>query len=382
MKSLKIKNFGPIGEVDVKFGDLTFLVGPQASGKSLFLELLKYIVDKEFVLSNLRKYNYIIDKKNPQKVLDTFFGDGMNKIFKPNTEIVYNGKNVSLDSLLKRNVPKKESMFYIPAQRILSIADGRPKNFMEFDMATPYVLKSFSETLRIYIQGGMGDPEMIFPIGNKLKSALKQSFDENIFHGGKIVMEENSGQKKMKMRIDDMSIPFMTWSAGQKEFMPLLIAFYCLSGPASQVFKKDNYKYVVIEEPEMGLHPQAIKAVLLEILELIHNGLKVIVSTHSTTLLDFAWAFNVVKNSTVSNKENALYEMFDLRKNATTSQIFEGLLDKQLSTFYFSRQAIGKVMSADISSLDAGSEDSAISEWGGLSQFSSKVADIVYKYTD
>ena len=41
MKSLKIKNFGPIGNVDVKFGDLTFLVGPQASGKSLFWELLK-----------------------------------------------------------------------------------------------------------------------------------------------------------------------------------------------------------------------------------------------------------------------------------------------------------------------------------------------------
>ena len=26
------------------------------------------------------------------------------------------------------------------------------------------------------------------------------------------------------MKIDDMNIPFMTWSAGQKEFMPLLIA--------------------------------------------------------------------------------------------------------------------------------------------------------------
>ena len=75
MKNLKIKNFGPIGNVDVTFGDLTFLVGPQASGKSLFLELLKYIIDKEFVLSTLRKYNYIIYKKNPQKVLDIFFGD-------------------------------------------------------------------------------------------------------------------------------------------------------------------------------------------------------------------------------------------------------------------------------------------------------------------
>ena len=162
----------------------------------------------------------------------------------------------------------------------------------------------------------------------------------------------------------------------------MLIAFYCLSGPASQVFKKDNYKYVVIEEPEMGLHPQAIKAVLLEILELIHNGLKVIVSTHSTTLLDFAWAFNIVKKSSSDNKEDALYEMFDLRKNAATSQIFEGLFSKQLSTYYFSRTAKGKVTSTDISSLDAGSEDNAISEWGGLSQFSSKVADIVYKYTD
>lgn len=40
MKSLKIKNFGPIGNVEVKFGDLTFLVGPQASGKSLFWNYL------------------------------------------------------------------------------------------------------------------------------------------------------------------------------------------------------------------------------------------------------------------------------------------------------------------------------------------------------
>ncbi len=30
MESLKIENFGPIGNVNVTFGDLTFLVGPQA----------------------------------------------------------------------------------------------------------------------------------------------------------------------------------------------------------------------------------------------------------------------------------------------------------------------------------------------------------------
>ena len=382
MKSLCISNLGPIGQVSVDFGDLTFLVGPQASGKSLFLELLKYIVDKEYILSNLRKYNFIIDKKNPQKVLDVVFGDGLNKMFKPETGILFDNETISIDTLTKRNVPQKESMFYIPAQRILSIADGRPKNFMEFDLSTPYVLRAFSETLRTYIQGFMGDPNTIFPISNRLKGVLKQSFNDNIFYGGKIVMEENAGQKKFQMKIDDMNLPFMTWSTGQKEFMPLLIAFYCLSGPSSPVFKKDNYQYVVIEEPEMGLHPQAIKAILLEVLELLHNGLKVIISTHSTTLLDFAWAFNAIKNSSSDKKEDAMFKLFNIRKSQASRQLFDSLFDKTLSTYYFSRAASGKVESTDISSLDAGSDNQAISGWGGLSQFSADAADVVYEYAE
>lgn len=382
MKNLCISNLGPIGHVSVDFGDLTFLVGPQASGKSLFLELLKYIVDKEYILSNLRKYNFIIDKKNPQKVLDVVFGDGLNKMFKLETGIQFDNETISIDTLTKRNVPQKESMFYIPAQRILSIADGRPKNFMEFDLSTPYVLRAFSETLRTYIQGFMGDPNTIFPISNRLKGVLKQSFNDNIFYGGKIVMEENAGQKKFQMKIDDLSLPFMTWSTGQKEFMPLLIAFYCLSGPSSPVFKKDNYQYVVIEEPEMGLHPQAIKAILLEVLELLHNGLKVIISTHSTTLLDFAWAFNAIKKSSSDKKEDAMFKLFNIRKTPASRQLFDGLFDKTLSTYYFSRATNGKVESTDISSLDAGSENNAISGWGGLSQFSADAANIVYEYAE
>ncbi len=382
MNNLSINNFGPIGCASVDFGDLTLLVGPQASGKSLFLELLKYIVDKEYILSNLRKYNFIIDKKNPQKVLDVVFGDGLNKMFKPETLIQFDNEAISIDTLIKRNVPQKESMFYIPAQRILSIADGRPKNFMEFDLSTPYVLRAFSETLRTYIQGFMGDPNTIFPISNRLKGVLKQSFNDNIFYGGKIVMEENAGQKKFQMKIEDLNLPFMTWSTGQKEFMPLLIAFYCLSGPSSSVFKKDNYQYVVIEEPEMGLHPQAIKAILLEVLELLHNGLKVIISTHSTTLLDFAWAFNAIKNSSFDKKEDAMFKLFNIRKTPASRQLFDGLFDKTLLTYYFSRAANGKVESTDISALDAGSENEAISGWGGLSKFSADAADVVYEYAD
>ena len=35
MKRFTISSFGPIDKVDLEFGDLTVLVGPQASGKSI-----------------------------------------------------------------------------------------------------------------------------------------------------------------------------------------------------------------------------------------------------------------------------------------------------------------------------------------------------------
>lgn len=383
MESLEVNNFGPIEKAKVNFGDLTFVVGPQASGKSLFLELLKYLLDKDFVLSDLKRYNYVVENNNPKKILDLFFGEGMNEVFRENTEIFLNGEKQAINTLLtfSKENQETEQLFYIPAQRILSISDGRPKNFMEFDVATPYVLRSFSETLRLYLQGGIGNA-VIFPAGKRLKEALLTSFDENIFHGGKIVMEEIAGLRKLKMRIDNASIPFMTWSAGQKEFMPLLLAFYYLSsGDGHKLMKRGEHKYVVIEEPEMGLHPQAIKSVILEILDLIHNGMKVIVSTHSTTLLDFAWAFNIIKKSSRDNKVEAFYEMFDIAKDASNEHLFDELLEKKVSTVYFSRN--GKyVTSTDISSLDAGDENLDVSEWGGLSWFASKAAEIVFKYSE
>ena len=173
MERLEVQSFGPIGKVSIEFGDLTLLIGPQASGKSIFLQLLKLLVDKKHILYTLNQYNYIWNK-NPTNILEVYFGDGMSEIWKRESHIKLDDKNYCRDSLLgayTKSVP--ETMFYIPAQRILSIADGRPKNFMEFDNSTPYVLRYFSETLRLFMQNGMGNPEAIFPIKNRLKAVLR-----------------------------------------------------------------------------------------------------------------------------------------------------------------------------------------------------------------
>ncbi len=382
MTKLKVENFGPIKSVNISLGDLTILIGPQASGKSLFLELFKLVMDKAFIVEVLRKYNYILSKADANPIIDYYFGEGLHGLFTNDTNIEFSGKVFSVEDLLKPSKNRqavKESVFYVPAQRILGIADGRPKNFMEFDGSAPFVLKNFSETLRVFIQSGLGNPDVIFPMRNRLKGAVKKSIDESVFHGAKVIIDQSSGQRKMKLSVNNVSLPFMTWSAGQKEFMPLLLAMYCLSGPPTSVINKEDYKWVVIEEPEMGLHPRAIQTVILEIVELMQSGYKVMVSTHSPTLLEFAWVFESLKNLPVDDFRNALCELFDIGKNSTAAKVFNGLEGKTLKTYYFSSEGNG-VSSTDISSLDVGDENQMVAEWGGLSAFSGKASDVVGKY--
>ncbi len=262
------------------------------------------------------------------------------------------------------------------------MGDGLPKFFSDFSFTTPFVLREFTETLRTFVQFGLGGKEKIFPIKDELKNLQRQSFDTNIFHDGEVVMDEVSGQKKMLLAVDGMKIPFMAWSTGQKEFMPLLLAFYCLSDSPSKVIKRDNYTTVIIEEPEMGLHPKAIVSVLLQIIELmIGAGYQVIVSTHSSIFLEFAWAFNTLKGHT-EHLHEAVCEMFEVEPKSSVGKILKQIEEKSVKTYYFSRKQDGKVRAEDISSLDVISEDTSLSEWGGISEFAARMNNIVSDYID
>ena len=380
MQNVVIKKFGPINEVNIVFGDLTILVGPQASGKSISLELLKLAKDRDYIINTLDKYNYIWGH-NTDKILNVYFGEGLSKLWKPQSVIKLDEMDFAYSQLPKKAIDKDEEIFYIPAQRILAMSEGRPRNFMEFDNSAPYVLRSFSETLRLFVQNGMGQADVVFPMKNRLKGFLRSSFNKSIFHDGKIVMEERGGQKKLLLNVDGMSFPFMAWSAGQKEFMPLLLAFYCLSGPPSKVVKREKYKTVIIEEPEMGLHPKAIISIILQILELMQSGYQVVLSTHSSVLLEFAWAFNMLKNVGTSNRYKALNEVFGVNDDSSVSDMLAGVLDKSIRTYYFNRESnSGKVNSFDISTLDAGASNADIAEWGGISGFATHVSDVISKY--
>ena len=213
----------------------------------------------------------------------------------------------------------------------------------------------------------------------RLKGVVKKSINEAIFHGGRVVIDQSSGMRKMKLQVNGARLPFMTWSAGQKEFMPLLLAIYCLSGPPSPVINKKDYEWVVIEEPEMGLHPRAIEAVMLEVIELMQAGYKVIISTHTPVLLEFAWAFETLRQGCDGDFGKAMSELFGM-DDGYYSKMFDDIGKKKINTYYFHPGDDGGIVSSDISSLDAGDENTDISEWGGLSTFASKASEIVGKY--
>lgn len=382
MEKLIIKDFGPIKSAELELGDLTLIVGPQASGKSLSLELLKLVIDKKHIISTLRNYNYILGKNDYTNILDCYFGDGLASLFGKDTYVEFQGNEFTTKDLLKVKTSDnpKESVFYVPAQRILSMSDGRPRNFNEFDISTPYVLRRFSEILRVFVQGGLGNPDIIFPMKSRLKGTTKNSINKSIFHGAKVVMDASTGQRKMKLQVGEARLPFMAWSAGQKEFMPLLLAFYCLSGPPTQVINKSDYRWVIIEEPEMGLHPKAIESLVLEIMELMQSGYKIIMSTHSPLMMDLVWAIQNVKALDSEAFRKAMSQLFEIKENSTTAHLFDNLNNKEFKVYFSGTNNGSGVTYEDISTLDAFSDSKSVSEWGGLSSFAGRASEIVSEY--
>ncbi len=73
---LKLEHVGPIEEGELAFGDLTLLVGPQASGKTIVLQILKLMLDAGPIQHTMARYGLNWSKQLPD-FLDLYFGEGM-----------------------------------------------------------------------------------------------------------------------------------------------------------------------------------------------------------------------------------------------------------------------------------------------------------------
>ena len=375
MKRLTLTSLGQIREADITFGDMTVFVGEQASGKSILLQLLKLILDAGGISQTLKKHGYDWQKK-VENFLYLYFGEGMEGIWNiDETRVTVDEVDFTPQKALSKR-KKDESLFLIPAQRVVTLKDGWPRAFTDYSASEPYVIKEFSEQLRLLMEADLGSGKgAIFPQEGRMNKTIREAIGKTIFGKGEIKLDRSGFRKRIVLDVAGTQLPFMVWSTGQREFAPLLLGLYrMMSTGKSQ--KKNGIVCVVIEEPEMGLHSSAITTVLTVLLELMRRGYKVIVSTHSAQVLELVWAVQYLLKADAEPIE--LLKVLDLKKNTYSNSLAESVFGKTYKTYYFSQEnQIVKVK--DISALDAEDPDEAISDFGGLTTFSTRAADVVCK---
>lgn len=368
---LGIRNFAHLKKVDLTFGDLTVLVGPQGVGKSLALQWLKVAMDGRQIVDSLKAAGHPTDR--PDVLIDLIFGTGMAPAWRESESIVTLDRKKIVPKSLGRVGNGSEKLFFVPAHRSMLIMDGWASPFRKLSSETPAVARIFSQNLYDRFSGK--DAGTLFPVEKRLKREIREKIDRAIFHGGKVGIEEDA-QHAQRLRLvhGPMHLPFMTWTAGQREFTPLMLGLYYLL-PSTQQRKRDGTDWVVLEEPEMGLHPQAVTAVMLLVLDLLWRGYRVVLSTHSPHVLTMLWMMRQLKANRA--RWQLVCEAFDIEASVAMRTVAEGALCKDYRAHLLEFGADGLVDSVDISELDPCSEDERIAGWGGLTEYSSRFGDAV-----
>lgn len=370
MPVLEVRNFAQIENARIEFGDLTVLVGPQATGKSLVLQWFKALMDTGEIYAALKEAGH--DVKDPKGIIDLIFGDGMSKAWRDESAITLDSKAVSLNTWT-RGLKKKERgrVFFIPAHRALLLSEGWPAPFVKLNADVPVVARLFSQNLYQRFSGR--EASALFPVSRILKEEYRNLIDGAIFHGGRVELKKDGLRYRLALTYKDAQLPFMTWTAGQREFTPLLLGLYQVL-PPRKVKKLKDVDWIVIEEPEMGLHPQAIAVFMLLVLDLLWRGYRVVISTHSPLILDAVWAIRQLRTNKA--RWQLLSEAFGVGRSLAMRHVMTTALSKDYRVFFMHHEK-GVVNSHDISGLDPGSPDTAEADWGGLSGFSSRFADAV-----
>ncbi|MFO1277034.1 MAG: hypothetical protein U1F21_13740 [Sphaerotilus natans] len=132
----------------------------------------------------------------------------------------------------------------------------------------------------------------------------------------------------------------MSWSAGQREFTPLLMGLYWLCqvpNPQrmSGASQDEVIEWVVLEERKWACTRQGISAVLLLVLELMRRGYRVVM-THSPVVLEMIWAIQEFKQLGATEKD--IRDLFSLKAEDSAKKLAQAALSKDYRVYFFDRQ--------------------------------------------
>ena len=156
--------------------------------------------------------------------------------------------------------PSSESVLYSRSEghEPARLRDGMTRPFTDYRACDPFVLRDFSEELHRIVQKEIGIDGRVFHRQQRFDKVLRDPLEENIFGGFHRRTNVAGHQSRLVLSNRGFrSLPYLVWSSGQREFVPLLLGLHLLV-PTSRESRRDSLEWVVIVEPETGFHPDGI----------------------------------------------------------------------------------------------------------------------------
>ena len=163
-------------------------------------------------------------------------------------------------------------------------------------------------------------------------------------------LEPDATREVLFQSVEGVNLEISIASSMVKELAPLILYLRYLAQPGD---------LVVIDEPEMNLHPEAQAKIIEFLAMLVNTGLNVLITTHSPYITDHLT--NLIKASEREDKESI--------KQAFFLQRTEAFIDKEkVSVYGFSDGKVDNVLDED-----------GIVNWNTFGDVSEKIADIFMK---
>ncbi|EAK0979263.1 ATP-binding protein [Campylobacter lari] len=318
MKKLKIKNFGPIKDINIEIKPFTILIGKSGSGKSILMKLIysfDIIIDKlTFIMNNENMFNEVIEFDLKENT-DIFNKYEIDDFFNNDTEIIYTSINNTIkvqnnkvvifynSQIVSEQVFISDLRYIIPD--ILSYKFDRSIRISEIlNNTMEYFLRGLKFNDNSY-KLEMFNIELLQKLNKVTNDFLLQTKDYTINY-------KNASSGVKSASIIEVIISYLLKETSQERKINLDI-------PSKPQTQQTN---IFIEEPELSLFPEHQKEILYFILKsflshtlkdtTIYSKLNFIISTHSPFMLYYL--SNILTGIQLLYKQENLFTMGKIEK--------------------------------------------------------------------
>ena len=322
---LQLKNIGMIKEANVKLDGLTVIAGENDTGKStvgkaLFLfikEYQKFLKINSLIPTQSKFNEYVQNNSNEVKEFATYPKlifktniEGTKCILKDNETIIFDfivkeKNSTSANSYLRDSNSVQLEPVFIESPLVWNFTDffrdiAQVESQINIKLEYPYLMKDLN--FKLHIKSASNG----FDIKKQMTDLMGGEFKKDEM--GRYYFDKN-GQK----------IDLVNTATGIKTF------------GIFQVLSQNNYlnkdTVLILDEPEVHLHPKWQLEMAKVIVELVKNGVKVLVNSHSPYMIEALQRYSELAevNSDFYLAEDGYIEKENDSNFETLAKIFEKL---------------------------------------------------------